>query len=470
MAIQQPGVVQHAPKKKKKPSRFWSRTKKGFITSIYVTYVWEWFLTLAGRLVQMVLFFTIMYNIVQSYPGFVSPGAWIDQLAFMLQNGALDIGSFGLPRLADQAIKDGNLEGAEKAMQTSKALFWIMISNLVWGGVEHVIGSGMPDGVKTFVALVFLVIRAYYAISYTKVVHALKKEEEEEVAPSEVQGVQAESEQVQSLRAEVQSLTREVQALVQQASSVQVQGQGGAIVEVQTLREEVQALIGEVQSLRQVQGGAMPEGHPALTEVQDQISEVQDQVQGQLAEVLAQLARVQEGASIQMRPTVVGVQEGAMPQVQGAIELNAPRQSRGNGQSVGATREVQQASCESRVQGARVQGVQTKGAMLQVQGATSESQGQQPASVEVQGATDEGQLVQHNTEPLHLPVELQVQGGATPPGFRETIFAYVLEQVQSTGKDPTVKEIQVGVGCGERTAKSYRSAAIAKAREASYAG
>ncbi len=128
-----------------------------------------------------------MYNIVQSYPGFKSPGAWIDQTAFMLQNGALDIGSFGLPKLADQAIKDGNEEGAEKAIQTSRALFWIMISNLVWGGIEHVLGSGVPDGWKTFVALAFLVVRAYYAISYTKVVHALKKAEDDEEEDPSVQ-------------------------------------------------------------------------------------------------------------------------------------------------------------------------------------------------------------------------------------------------------------------------------------------
>ena len=64
--------------------------------------------------------------------------------------------------------------------------------------------------------------------------------------------------------------------------------------------------------------------------------------------------------------------------------------------------------------------------------------------------------LRHDTEPLHLPVQ-----GATPVGFREKIFAYVQEQVQATGSDPSVKQIMAEVQCSERTAKQYRREAIA---------
>jgi hypothetical protein len=67
---------------------------------------------------------------------------------------------------------------------------------------------------------------------------------------------------------------------------------------------------------------------------------------------------------------------------------------------------------------------------------------------------------------LHLVQPSEGQGGATPPGFKEAIFAYVREQVQGGNREPTVKQIMEGVGCRERTVKSHRAAAIAKAQEA----
>ena len=158
--------------------RFWRLVGKSFETSSYVTWTWEWFLSLAGRLVQPVLFVTVMYNIVTTYPGFKAPWNGLDIIAFIAQNAALDVGSFGLPALADRAEADGNEAGAEKARRVAKALFYILISNLVWGGVEHVFTSDIPDGVKTAVALLFVIVRAYYATEYMRVIHSLGKHAE----------------------------------------------------------------------------------------------------------------------------------------------------------------------------------------------------------------------------------------------------------------------------------------------------
>lgn len=49
--------------------------------------------------------------------------------------------------------------------------------------------------------------------------------------------------------------------------------------------------------------------------------------------------------------------------------------------------------------------------------------------------------------------------------YQEAITEYVRAYIQETGNDPTVRQIQQAVGCGERTVKSYRSAAIQKAHE-----
>lgn len=154
---------------------FIDRAKSSFATSSWLTAIWEWFLGLAARAVQPVLFVTVMYSIASTYPGFKSPGTGFDLAMFIIQNGALDVASFGLPKLADQAEREGNEDGANEARKVSKALFWIMISNLVYGGIDHII-TGIPDGVKVGVTLIFVIIRAFYAIKYSVVIHGLKSE------------------------------------------------------------------------------------------------------------------------------------------------------------------------------------------------------------------------------------------------------------------------------------------------------
>lgn len=160
---------------------FLQRVKRVFSTSSWITAVWEWFLSLATRAIQPVLFLTVMYNLASTYPGVKTPGPTYDLGVFIAQNAALDIASFGLPGLAMQAMQEGNEEGAYEARKLAKHLFYIMIANLVWGGVEHVLTS-IDGNIKLFIALAFVILRSFYAIKYSQVIHALKSTGKDEKA------------------------------------------------------------------------------------------------------------------------------------------------------------------------------------------------------------------------------------------------------------------------------------------------
>jgi len=110
-----------------------------------------------------------------------SPGLAWDVAAFLIQNGALDIASFGLPGLARQARAEGNEKGAVEAEVLGNHLFKIMVANLVWGGVEHILTniknaafSTILTNVALVIGLIFVIIRSYYAIRYSVVIHGLK--------------------------------------------------------------------------------------------------------------------------------------------------------------------------------------------------------------------------------------------------------------------------------------------------------
>lgn len=156
----------------------------GFVRSNYITVFTDWFMGLAGKLAEFVLYATVLYSGAELYPGVKLPDG-LNLSVFILQMGALDIGGIGLSKLAKQAREDGNPEGAETAERLSKWLIRIMIAGIVTVSTEQVIAHlSLPNAhavqttiqvVQALVELVLVVARAICAVLYGKVVHALKK-------------------------------------------------------------------------------------------------------------------------------------------------------------------------------------------------------------------------------------------------------------------------------------------------------
>lgn len=157
-----------------------------FVRSNYITWFTDWLMTLASKCTEVVLYATVLYSCAELYPGVTLP-AGLTLAVFILQMGALDIGGIGLSKMARQARKDGNDEGAAKAELLSRWLIGIMIASLVTASLELAVsripGVQKDQNAQTIiqviqigVSLVLVVARAVCAVLYGKIIHALKSE------------------------------------------------------------------------------------------------------------------------------------------------------------------------------------------------------------------------------------------------------------------------------------------------------
>jgi hypothetical protein len=87
-----------------------------------------------------------------------------------------------LNKLADQAKKEGNDEGAKHARRLSLALVAVMLIGVIMAGVDQIVKLGGQAG--TVIDTILLIARAVMAVLYSRVIHSLKKDDEPE-PPSE---------------------------------------------------------------------------------------------------------------------------------------------------------------------------------------------------------------------------------------------------------------------------------------------
>src|SRR5437588_11626492 len=86
----------------------------GLVRSNYVTAITDWFMGLAGKLTELVLYGTILYSSAQRYPSVDLPTG-LSLAVFLIQVGPLDISGLSLTTLARQAMEDSNADGAQEA-------------------------------------------------------------------------------------------------------------------------------------------------------------------------------------------------------------------------------------------------------------------------------------------------------------------------------------------------------------------
>lgn len=154
-----------------------SRIKRSFAQSTYITTGWNWFMILAGKAAEPVLVASVLYASVKLLPIVHFPPQF-DVVVFIAQFVALDIGGLSLNKLADQAKKDGNYEGATHARRLSIALVSIMLVGVIMAGVDQIIK--IEGQVSTIIDTILLIARAVMAVLYSRVIHSLKKDDEPE--------------------------------------------------------------------------------------------------------------------------------------------------------------------------------------------------------------------------------------------------------------------------------------------------
>ncbi|HEU5377718.1 MAG TPA: hypothetical protein VFV38_20015 [Ktedonobacteraceae bacterium] len=108
-----------------------TRIKRAFTQSTYITTGWNWFMILVGKAAEPVLVASVLYASIKLLPMVHFPPQ-ADVIGFIAQFVALDIGGLSLNKLADQAKKDRNDEGAKHARRLSIALVGLCLPGSFW--------------------------------------------------------------------------------------------------------------------------------------------------------------------------------------------------------------------------------------------------------------------------------------------------------------------------------------------------
>lgn len=142
-----------------------------FVRSNYITAFWNWFLMLAGKAAEAVLTASVIYSCARLLPT-IHPPVWLDNMIFVCQMVALDVGGLSLRKMANLARQDGNEDGALFAGRVSNALIAIMVANVVLSALQSV----TPISAQAVSACegALLVARAVMAVLYATVIHSLK--------------------------------------------------------------------------------------------------------------------------------------------------------------------------------------------------------------------------------------------------------------------------------------------------------
>ncbi len=151
----------------KKPIN-WSAIGRGFIKSNYITALWNWFMGLAGKAAEPVLFASVLYSGYQLVPGVPQPSVGINAIAFITQQAALDVGGMGLIKLT----KDEDPEQFKFARYVGYALITLMVVNMVVATAGRVFS--IPTSAMQFVEGILLIVRSIFAVLFGHAIHTLK--------------------------------------------------------------------------------------------------------------------------------------------------------------------------------------------------------------------------------------------------------------------------------------------------------
>ena len=159
------------------PTDTGTRIKRSLAQSNYITAAWTWFMILAGKAAEPVLVASVLYASVKLLPMVHFPPQ-CDVVVFIAQFVALDVGGLSLTKLADQAKREGNEDGAKQARRLSIALVGIMLVGVIMAGLDQIVK--LDGQVATVIDTLLVIARAVMAVLYSRVIHSVKKDDQPE--------------------------------------------------------------------------------------------------------------------------------------------------------------------------------------------------------------------------------------------------------------------------------------------------
>ncbi len=169
---------------------------RGFVRSNYITALWNWFLGLAGKAAEPVLFASVLYSGYELVPGVPQPTPSINAVAFVIQQAALDVGGMGLIKLT----KDEDPEKFKFARGIGVALIVLMVINMIFATAGRVFA--VPVQWMQITEGILLIIRSVMAVLFGHAIHTLKDESidvmEPDIEAIVNQAIESESEQLKA--------------------------------------------------------------------------------------------------------------------------------------------------------------------------------------------------------------------------------------------------------------------------------
>ncbi len=217
----------------------------GFVRSDYITALWNWFMGLAGKAAEPVLFASVLYSGYQLVPGVPQAGANVNAIMFVVQQAALDIGGMGLMKLAKQA----KLKKASFPYCVGMILVGLMIANVIMASLEKIMQ--MDPSVTGGIEGILIVARAVMAVLFGHAIHSLKDLEKEEVLvpTSNQSSAQEENAEKQKREEEIQGLKAQIEELKNLMRATQKVGQKVSLTEHESIPSDLPEKLAESAQL-----------------------------------------------------------------------------------------------------------------------------------------------------------------------------------------------------------------------------
>lgn len=235
---------------------------RGFVKSNYITSLWNWFLGLAGKAAEPVLFGSVLYSGYELVPGVPQPTPGVNAVAFVIQQAALDVGGMGLIKLT----KDEAPEKFKFARGIGIALITLMVVNMVVATADRVFP--MPSQFVQITEGILLIIRSIFAVLFGHAIHTLKSDSSDEEVSQSVEKIvsQAVLSEVQNLRTFYES---KIADLEQSLSSLK----SDFLASQESTSEEIlePVLVQASQEAEQPQESVAPSASPAPKKVPSKV-------------------------------------------------------------------------------------------------------------------------------------------------------------------------------------------------------
>jgi predicted nucleic acid-binding Zn-ribbon protein len=184
----------------------WQAIRQNVNESLWVTMAWEWLQRFLGRVVDSVLWVTMIYSGYLLAPGAPQPPGHLSTIMYIAQFVALDVGGLGLYQLAQKH----KVARWSFPCNMAYTLIGITLVTITYAGIHHAVPE-IPEQTHRLIEITLVVIRAVVTPLYGLALQSLKSREN------------AQALHIRDLQTEVSTLQGQLSSREHEVSRLRVQ-------------------------------------------------------------------------------------------------------------------------------------------------------------------------------------------------------------------------------------------------------